>query len=140
MAQKLAARVLRHLLAEMAAHTPIHDRDVFAGIAVDRETAQQEAAVDYQRTVLSAWHEVDNALGQLRVEHRFDQDWVLNAGAQVLGGNLSGYGVGAIGLLATVLTVRFLNALLELVLLVLPGGIEDVQVADQEGLIHPSQV
>ncbi|SDA22131.1 iron complex outermembrane recepter protein [Methylobacterium sp. UNC378MF] len=42
---------------------------------------------------------VDNALGQLRVEHRFDQDWVLNAGAQVLGGNLSGYGVGAIGLL-----------------------------------------
>ena len=27
-----------------------------------RETAQQEAAVDYQRTVLSAWHEVDNAM------------------------------------------------------------------------------
>lgn len=32
----------------------------------------------------------DNALGQLRIEHRFDPDWVLTAGTQVLGGNIAG--------------------------------------------------
>jgi len=38
---------------------------------------------------------VQDALGQLRIEHRFDQDWVLTAGAQVLGGSLKSCGVGA---------------------------------------------
>lgn len=38
---------------------------------------------------------VQDALGQLRIEHRFDQDWVLTAGAQVLGGSLKSWGVGA---------------------------------------------
>ncbi|MCZ3070613.1 hypothetical protein NYZ02_19150, partial [Acinetobacter baumannii] len=38
---------------------------------------------------------VQDALGQLRIEHRFDQDWVLTAGGQVLGGSLKSWGVGA---------------------------------------------
>ena len=39
-----------------------------------REQEQQEAAVNYQRTVLSAWHEVDNALNSYRAEQtRRDQ-------------------------------------------------------------------
>ncbi len=40
----------------------------------------------------------DNALGQLRVEHKFDQDWVLNAGAQLLGGNIAGDAIQMQGL------------------------------------------
>lgn len=32
----------------------------------------------------------DNALGQLRIEHRFDPDWVLSAGTQLLAGNIAG--------------------------------------------------
>ncbi|WP_342149209.1 TonB-dependent siderophore receptor [Methylorubrum sp. SB2] len=39
----------------------------------------------------------DNALGQLRIEHRIDPDWVVTAGAQVLGGNIRGLGVGVFG-------------------------------------------
>ncbi|SFL01100.1 TonB-dependent siderophore receptor [Methylorubrum salsuginis] len=39
----------------------------------------------------------DNALGQLRIEHKIDPDWVVTAGAQVLGGNIQGYGVGVRG-------------------------------------------
>ncbi|KMO22592.1 TonB-dependent receptor [Methylobacterium platani JCM 14648] len=39
----------------------------------------------------------DNALGQLRVEHRFDADWVLNAGAQFMAGSLAGQAVQAVG-------------------------------------------
>lgn len=48
----------------------------------------------------------DNALGQLRIEHRLDPDWVVTAGAQVLGGNLMGDGVGAVGVLADGRTLR----------------------------------
>lgn len=39
----------------------------------------------------------DNALGQLRVEHRLNSDWVINAGAQLLAGNLAGQAVQATG-------------------------------------------
>lgn len=39
----------------------------------------------------------DNALGQLRVEHRFNSDWVLNAGAQLLAGNIAGQAVQTVG-------------------------------------------
>ncbi len=35
-----------------------------------RKTQQQEAAVNYQRTVLNAWHEVDNALTAYGTEQR----------------------------------------------------------------------
>lgn len=41
----------------------------------------------------------DNALGQLRVEHRFDADWVMSAGAQVLAGNIAGDAVQTVGFL-----------------------------------------
>ncbi len=39
----------------------------------------------------------DNALGQLRVEHKLNADWVINAGAQLLAGNLAGQAVQATG-------------------------------------------
>ncbi|WP_082508028.1 TonB-dependent siderophore receptor [Methylobacterium sp. Leaf113] len=48
----------------------------------------------------------DNALGQLRIEHRLDPNWVVSAGAQVLAGNLAGDGAGAIGVLADGRTLR----------------------------------
>ena len=39
-----------------------------------RKTQQQEAAIDYQKTVLSAWHDVDNALTAYQTEQaRRDQ-------------------------------------------------------------------
>ncbi|AWN49835.1 TonB-dependent siderophore receptor [Methylobacterium terrae] len=41
----------------------------------------------------------DNALGQLRVEHRFDADWVLNAGVQGLAGTIAGEAVQTVGTL-----------------------------------------
>jgi NodT family efflux transporter outer membrane factor (OMF) lipoprotein len=37
------------------------------------ESRQQEAAVNYQRTVLAAWHEVDNALSNYQAEQRRHQ-------------------------------------------------------------------
>lgn len=48
----------------------------------------------------------DNALGQLRIEHRFDQDWVLTAGAQLLGGNIAGDAVQTVGVLSDGRTLR----------------------------------
>ncbi|MFG5119667.1 TonB-dependent siderophore receptor [Methylorubrum sp. POS3] len=39
----------------------------------------------------------DNALGQLRVEHKIDPNWVVTAGAQLLGGNIRGNAVGTLG-------------------------------------------
>ncbi len=48
----------------------------------------------------------DNALGQLRVEHRFDQDWVLTAGTQVLGGTIMGDAVQTVGVLPDGRTLR----------------------------------
>ncbi|WHQ70562.1 TonB-dependent siderophore receptor [Methylorubrum extorquens] len=48
----------------------------------------------------------DNALGQLRIEHRLDPDWVVTAGAQVLGGRLYGDGVGAMNVLSDGRTLR----------------------------------
>ena len=48
----------------------------------------------------------DNALGQLRIEHRFDPDWVLTAGTQVLGGNIAGDAVQTVGVLNDGRTLR----------------------------------
>nr|WP_276082293.1 TonB-dependent siderophore receptor [Methylobacterium sp. GC_Met_2] len=48
----------------------------------------------------------DNALGQLRIEHRLDPDWVVTAGAQALGGHLYGEGVGAMNVLGDGRTLR----------------------------------
>lgn len=48
----------------------------------------------------------DNALGQLRIEHRLDPDWVVTAGAQALGGHLYGDGVGAMNVLGDGRTLR----------------------------------
>ncbi len=48
----------------------------------------------------------DNALGQLRIEHRFDQDWVLTAGTQVLAGNIAGDAVQTVGVLGDGRTLR----------------------------------
>ncbi|UMY16130.1 TonB-dependent siderophore receptor [Methylobacterium organophilum] len=48
----------------------------------------------------------DNALGQLRIEHRFDPDWVLTAGTQVLAGNIAGDAVQTVGVLPDGRTLR----------------------------------
>lgn len=48
----------------------------------------------------------ENALGQLRIEHRFDQDWVLTAGAQYLGGGIAGNAVQTVGVLTDGRTLR----------------------------------
>lgn len=48
----------------------------------------------------------DNALGQLRIEHRLDPDWVVTAGAQGLGGRIHGAGVGATNVLGDGRTLR----------------------------------
>ena len=48
----------------------------------------------------------DTALGQLRIEHRIDPDWVVTAGAQALGGRLFGDGVGAMNVLRDGRTLR----------------------------------
>jgi iron complex outermembrane receptor protein len=48
----------------------------------------------------------DNALGQLRIEHRLDPDWVVTAGAQALGGHFFGDGVGAMNVLGDGRTLR----------------------------------
>jgi NodT family efflux transporter outer membrane factor (OMF) lipoprotein len=39
-----------------------------------RELQQQEAAVNYQRTVLNAWHEIENALGAYAAEQRRNRE------------------------------------------------------------------
>ncbi len=54
-------------------HLPIFEGGRLAGNLALTEARQQEAAIAYQRTVLAAWHEVDNALtayrtGQQRAE------------------------------------------------------------------------
>lgn len=48
----------------------------------------------------------DNALGQLRIEHKLDQNWVVTAGVQALGGSLVGDGVGAMNVLSDGRTLR----------------------------------
>ena len=53
---------------------PIFSGGRLTGTLHLREQQQQEAAIAYQRTVLSAWHEVDNALTAYRAEQlRRDQ-------------------------------------------------------------------
>jgi len=47
-------------------HLPIFDGGRLAGKLALSEARQQEAALHYQRTVLGAWHEVDDALGAYR--------------------------------------------------------------------------
>ncbi|MEL6060507.1 MULTISPECIES: TonB-dependent siderophore receptor [unclassified Methylobacterium] len=49
---------------------------------------------------------VDDALGQLRIEHRLDPDWVVTAGAQARGGHFYGDGVGAVNVLGDGRTLR----------------------------------
>lgn len=43
-------------------HLPIFEGGRLTGNLALTEARQQEAAIDYQRTVLGAWHEVDNAM------------------------------------------------------------------------------
>lgn len=47
---------------------PLFDRGRRVRTVQLRELAQQEAAVDYQRTVLKAWHEIDDALNAYTAE------------------------------------------------------------------------
>lgn len=47
-------------------HLPIFEGGRLAGNLALTEARQQEAAIAYQKTVLAAWHEVDNALSAYR--------------------------------------------------------------------------
>jgi len=49
---------------------PLFDRGRLHGTVQLRELQQQEAAVAYQRTVLQAWHEIDDALNGYAAETR----------------------------------------------------------------------
>jgi NodT family efflux transporter outer membrane factor (OMF) lipoprotein len=51
-------------------HLPLFDRGRRSAIVELRELEQQEAAVAYQRAVLQAWHEVDNALSLYAAERK----------------------------------------------------------------------
>ena len=55
-------------------HLPIFDGGRLKGKLALSEARQQEAAIGYQQTVLTAWHEVDNALSNYRrVQQRASQ-------------------------------------------------------------------
>ena len=49
---------------------PIFEGGLLRGTLNLRQEQQQEAAVNYQRTVLSAWHEIDNALTAYSTEQQ----------------------------------------------------------------------
>ncbi|MGH8176492.1 MAG: efflux transporter outer membrane subunit [Steroidobacter sp.] len=55
-------------------HLPIFDGGRRRAIVELRELQQQEAAVNYQRTVLRAWHEIDAALSGYIAEQRRNQE------------------------------------------------------------------
>jgi outer membrane protein TolC len=51
-------------------YLPIFQGGRLTGTLALREHQQQAAAIDYQRTVLAAWHEVDNAMTDYGAEQR----------------------------------------------------------------------
>ena len=55
-------------------HLPIFDGGRRRAVVELREIQQQEAAVNYQRTVLHAWHEIDNALSGYLAERRRNEE------------------------------------------------------------------
>jgi outer membrane protein TolC len=57
---------------------PIFEGGRLKGTLTLRKAQQQEAAVTYQATVLSAWHEVDNALTAYSEEQRRHDDLELS--------------------------------------------------------------
>ena len=61
---------------------PIFEGGRLVGQLHLREEQQQESAIAYQRTVLSAWHEVDNALSSYRAEQLRRDQLKLSADAQ----------------------------------------------------------
>lgn len=56
----------RQFSAGPVLHLPIFEGGRLAGNLALSEARQQEAAIAYQKTVLAAWHEVDNALATYR--------------------------------------------------------------------------
>jgi NodT family efflux transporter outer membrane factor (OMF) lipoprotein len=57
-----------------ALYLPIFDGGRRRSVVELRELQQQEAAINYQRTVLRAWHEIDNALSAYVAEQRRTQE------------------------------------------------------------------
>ena len=53
---------------------PIFDGSRRRSVVEIRKLQQQQAAVDYQRTVLRAWHEIENALSAYSAEQRRNQE------------------------------------------------------------------
>lgn len=54
-------------------YLPIFQGGRLTGTLALRKHQQQEAAIDYRRTVLKAWHEVDDALSDYAAERRHQQ-------------------------------------------------------------------
>ena len=53
---------------------PIFDGSRRRTVVEIRELQQQEAAVSYQRTVLNAWHEIENALSAYAAERKRNEE------------------------------------------------------------------
>jgi len=87
-------------------HLPIFEGGRLKGNLALTEARQQEAAIVYQRTVLGAWHEVDNALTAYRTtQQRAERlDVAVTSNRQALGSAERRYGQGAADYLNVLVT------------------------------------
>lgn len=90
---------------------PLFDGGLLQGQLQLRESGQREAAITYQRTVLAAWHEVDNALSGYQSDQRRHQslELAVSESQRALASAQQQYAQGSVDFL-NVLTVQ--NALL----------------------------
>ncbi|MGC1329487.1 efflux transporter outer membrane subunit [Pseudomonas sp.] len=90
---------------------PIFEGGRLQGQLQLRESRQQEAGIAYQRTVLAAWHEVDNALSGYQADQRRHQslELAVSESQRALASAQQQYAQGSVDFL-NVLTVQ--NALL----------------------------
>ncbi|WP_226506920.1 efflux transporter outer membrane subunit [Pseudomonas sp. MWU16-30317] len=90
---------------------PIFEGGRLRGQLQLRESAQREAGIAYQRTVLAAWHEVDNALSGYQADQRRHQslELAVTESQRALASAQQQYAQGSVDFL-NVLTVQ--NALL----------------------------
>ncbi len=87
-------------------HLPIFEGGRLKGNLALTEARQQEAAIAYQRTVLGAWHEVDNALSAYRTtQQRAERlDVAVTSNRQALASADRRYGQGAADYLNVLVT------------------------------------
>lgn len=94
-----------------ALSVPIFEGGRLQGVLELRESRQKEAGITYQRTVLAAWHEVDNALSGYQADQRRHEslERAVTASQKALVSAQQQYVAGSVDFL-NVLTVQ--NALL----------------------------